>query len=39
MLLEIMLKVIYWIVNDDFLISSSIEITEIGPFLSTTIFT
>ena len=29
---------IVWIVNDDFLISSSIEITEIGPFLSTTDF-
>ena len=27
---------IVWIVNDDFLISSSIEITEIGPFKSTT---
>ena len=27
---------IVWIVNDEFLISSSIEITEIGPFKSTT---
>lgn len=29
---------IVWIVNDEFLISSSIEITEIGPFKSTTDF-
>ena len=27
-----------WVVNDDFLISSNIEITEIGPFKSTTDF-
>jgi len=27
---------IVWVVNDEFLISSSIEITEIGPFKSTT---
>ena len=29
---------IVWIVNDEFLISSSIEITEIGPYKSTTDF-
>ena len=29
---------IVWVVNDEFLISSSIEITEIGPFKSTTEF-